>query len=134
MTDEQERKKIKEGFHRVKQKLGNKGASARAAQLALELISVKKTNMDEPYPDPIPIEINGVLDLHHFSPKDLRTLVPDYLSECAARNITEVKIIHGKGRGILRRTVHALLDKNPQVDSFRLAAEQNGSGVRPSCS
>ncbi len=83
--------------------------------------------MDEPYQDPVPIEINGTLDLHHFSPKDLRTLVPDYLSECAERNITEVKIIHGKGKGILRRTVHALLDKNPQVHSYRLAAEQSGS-------
>ncbi len=83
--------------------------------------------MDEPYQDPVPIEIDGVLDLHHFSPKDLRYLVPDYLSECAERNITEVKIIHGKGRGVLRRTVHALLDKNPRVRSYRLAAEQNGS-------
>ena len=83
--------------------------------------------MDEPYQDPVPIEINGTLDLHHFSPKDLRTLVPDYLFECAERNITEVKIIHGKGKGILRRTVHALLDKNPQVRSYRLAAEQSGS-------
>lgn len=83
--------------------------------------------MDEHFQDPVPIEINGILDLHHFSPKDLGYLIPDYLQECAARNITEVKIIHGKGKGILRRTVHALLDKNSQVHSYRLASEQNGS-------
>jgi DNA-nicking Smr family endonuclease len=83
--------------------------------------------MAEQYHDPVPIEINGVLDLHHFSPKDLRYLVPDYLFECAERNITEVKIIHGKGKGILRRTVHELLEKNPQVHSYRQASEHNGS-------
>ena len=83
--------------------------------------------MDEHPENPVHIEINGVIDLHHFSPKDLKYLIPDYLAECAEKNIYEIKIIHGKGKGVLRRTVHSLLSKNPDVLSYRLAAEQNGS-------
>ncbi|MEE4164752.1 MAG: Smr/MutS family protein [Desulfocapsaceae bacterium] len=83
--------------------------------------------MDEHYQNPVALEINGTLDLHHFSPKDLGHLVPDYLQECVEKKIFHVKIIHGKGKGVLRRTVHALLDRNPQVLSYRLATEQDGS-------
>jgi DNA-nicking Smr family endonuclease len=59
------------------------------------------------------LEIDGVLDLHAFSPKDLKTLIPDYLEQCHALGIRELRIIHGKGLGNLRRSVHALLDRNP---------------------
>ena len=83
--------------------------------------------MDEHLQDPVHIDINGVIDLHHFSPKDLKYLIPDYLAECAKKNIYEVKIIHGKGKGVLRRTVHSILHKNPDVLSYRLAPEQGGS-------
>lgn len=83
--------------------------------------------MDEHLQNPVSIEINGVIDLHHFSPKDLKYLIPDYLAECAKKNIYEVKIIHGKGKGVLRRTVHSLLHKNPHVLSYRLAPEGSGS-------
>lgn len=76
--------------------------------------------------DPIEIEIDGTLDLHHFSPGDLKHLIPDYLSECHKKGITEIRIIHGKGRGVLRRTVHSLLANLPVVQSFRLAPEDRG--------
>jgi DNA-nicking Smr family endonuclease len=59
--------------------------------------------------------INGILDLHTFHPKDIRDLIPEYLSECKLRNINQIRIIHGKGTGTLRRTVHAILDKHPDV-------------------
>lgn len=75
----------------------------------------------------IELEINGVLDLHAFSPKDVKYLVPDYLAECHARNILEVRIIHGKGIGNLRRTVHSLLEKSAIVQGFRLAGEDRGN-------
>ena len=73
------------------------------------------------------LEIDGELDLHHFSPKDVKTLVPDYLLECLKKDIYEVRIIHGKGKGVLRRTVHALLDKLPYVARFRQDDKQIGN-------
>ncbi len=72
------------------------------------------------------LEIDGVLDLHAFSPKDLKTLIPDYLEQCHALGIGEVRIIHGKGVGNLRRSVHALLDRNPLVAGYRLAGTERG--------
>jgi len=83
--------------------------------------------MDKEFDDPVPIEINGILDLHHFSPKDLKYLIPEYIDECIDRGIHEVRIIHGKGKGILRRSVHSLLDKNPDVISFQTAPENRGA-------
>lgn len=77
--------------------------------------------------DGVEIEINGELDLHHFSPKDLRTLIPDYIEECMHREIYEIRFIHGKGVGNIRRSVHALLERNPHVVSFQLADESMGS-------
>lgn len=73
------------------------------------------------------IPVDGVLDLHNFSPKDLKYLVPDYLDECIKANIYQVRIIHGKGVGNLRRTVHALLGRLPQVKTFKLAGQDAGA-------
>jgi DNA-nicking Smr family endonuclease len=75
----------------------------------------------------VKLEIDGILDLHAFSPKDLKTLIPDYLEQCHAFGIHEVRIIHGKGIGNLRRSVHALLDRNPLVAAYRLAGSESGS-------
>lgn len=70
--------------------------------------------------------IDGALDLHTFHPRDLKTLVPDYLAACRAQGILQVRIIHGKGIGALRETVHAILKKLPEVISFQLADESGG--------
>ena len=71
--------------------------------------------------------IDGVLDLHAFSPKDLNELIPEYLFQCHALGIFQLRLIHGKGIGNLRRSVHALLARNPLVEGFRLADGENGS-------
>lgn len=71
--------------------------------------------------------IDGTLDLHAFSPKDLKTLIPDYLEECQRLGIFEVKIIHGKGIGNIKRSVHALLDRNPLVSSYRVDDQKTGN-------
>jgi len=76
--------------------------------------------------EPIQLPIDGVLDLHSFDPRQIKDLVPDYLAECQARGMLQVRIIHGKGMGNLRRTVHAILGKNPQVISFTLDHPQYG--------
>jgi dsDNA-specific endonuclease/ATPase MutS2 len=75
----------------------------------------------------VPLPITGELDLHTFRPADLGELIPTYLDECAARGIRTIRIIHGKGTGTLRSTVHALLRRNTRVESFRLGNETSGS-------
>jgi DNA-nicking Smr family endonuclease len=77
-------------------------------------------------PAPIEVPIDGVLDLHTFDPRELGELIPDYLEACRERGILEVRIIHGKGRGQLRRSVHAILGRLPCVRSHRLASEDGG--------
>lgn len=72
------------------------------------------------------VPIDGVLDLHNFSPKDLKYLIPDYLEECYSAKIFQVRIIHGKGTGNLRRTVHAILKRQSNVKGFRLAGGEAG--------
>ena len=75
----------------------------------------------------VSLEINGVLDLHAFSPKEVKQLVADYLTECRKLGIYEVRIIHGKGSGELRRTVHGVLDRLPRlVKSYQLAGIAGG--------
>jgi DNA-nicking Smr family endonuclease len=74
----------------------------------------------------IDLPIDGTLDLHAFQPREVKNLVPDYLNECRERGIFEVRIIHGKGTGALRRSVHAILSRQPEVVSFGLAMEDAG--------
>ena len=75
----------------------------------------------------VEIPINGELDLHTFSPKDLKHLVPDYLEECRRRGILRVRIVHGKGTGALRKSVHAILDRLDGIDSYRSGGMGEGS-------
>ncbi len=76
--------------------------------------------------EPVKQPIDGVLDLHTFNPNDVKDLVPEYLAECRKRGILQVRIIHGKGTGVLKRTVQSILDKLPYVESFRTAEEEAG--------
>lgn len=76
--------------------------------------------------DAIELPIDGVLDLHTFSPKDVKELLQDYISACREKDIFEIRVIHGKGTGALRKTVHSILEKMPDVESFRTAAEDAG--------
>lgn len=76
--------------------------------------------------DPFELPIDGTLDLHAFRPEDVGSLVPAWLEECRARGILDVRIVHGKGSGALRRTVAALLARSPLVASFHTADETGG--------
>lgn len=76
--------------------------------------------------EPVEMPIDGVLDLHTFNPREVKDLVPDYLAACLEKGIFQVRIIHGKGIGVLQRTVHALLAQHPAVISYTLDHPQFG--------
>ena len=75
------------------------------------------------------IPIDGQLDLHMFAPKDAASVVEEYLQACLEKGIRDVHIIHGKGRGVLRRTVHSVLGKHPAVLDFKLDDAPSGWGA-----
>ena len=76
--------------------------------------------------EPIQIPIEDVLDLHTFRPKDIADLLENYFDECLKADIFSVRVIHGKGKGIQKRQVHRILQKSPQVKSFKDAPPEAG--------
>lgn len=76
--------------------------------------------------EPVEIPIDGTLDLHTFQPRQVNDLVPDYLEACRQRGIRQVRIVHGKGTGALRRTGHTILERLPYVESYRLGGTGEG--------
>jgi DNA-nicking Smr family endonuclease len=66
------------------------------------------------------------LDLHMFSPKEVRLVVEEYLFQCARKRFKEVRIIHGRGRGVQRALVHSILLKSPLVLIFKDAPPEAG--------
>jgi len=80
-----------------------------------------------PEPPPVEMPVNGELDLHSFSPKDVKALVLETIEQHRAQGILALRIVHGKGTGALRRTVHALLERHPGVASYRLGGHGEGS-------
>lgn len=79
--------------------------------------------------DPKEHPIDGTLDLHTFRPQDLGSLIPEYIEVCLKKGIYHLRIIHGKGTGNLRRSVHALLERNPNVESYSLAGDKSSWGA-----
>jgi len=76
--------------------------------------------------EPIQLPIEDTIDLHTFLPKEVPSLLEEYLSECVNAGIFEVRIIHGKGKGFLREKVHSFLRKSPLVEFFRLGDHASG--------
>ena len=74
----------------------------------------------------VELPMDGTLDLHTFQPGEVKDLVPEYLAACRERGILRARIIHGKGTGALKRTVHAILSRLPEVSSFHTAEEGAG--------
>jgi DNA-nicking Smr family endonuclease len=79
------------------------------------------------FDEPVVLPISDTLDLHTFDPKDLPELIPDYLEACREEGLLRVRIIHGKGKGILRERVHAILRRlGDIVEDFQLADRHSG--------
>ncbi len=79
--------------------------------------------------EPFELPIDGLLDLHTFLPSEAGDLVDEYLDACRDRRVLQVRIIHGKGTGALRRIVHARLDRRDDVAGYRLAGDASGWGA-----
>ncbi len=82
---------------------------------------------DTPFPDPIVMPIEDVIDLHPFAPKEIRSVVEEYLLECCKAGFTQVRLIHGKGKGIQRESIRSLLARLPYVKDFSDAPMEAGS-------
>jgi DNA-nicking Smr family endonuclease len=65
------------------------------------------------------VPIEGSIDLHAFAPRDVRSVVEAYIEAAAAAGFREVRVIHGRGRGVQRGLVQAVLDAHPDVEEFR---------------
>ena len=80
-----------------------------------------------PVPDimdePVPVPIEDSLDLHTFHPRDVKAVVADYVEAAHQAGLREVRLIHGRGRGVQRGIVHAALEAHPLVEEFWDAAE-----------
>jgi DNA-nicking Smr family endonuclease len=75
---------------------------------------------------PVKIPIEDTLDLHTFKPKDIPDLFVDYFSACIDADIYSIRVVHGKGLGILKKRVQGLLKKNLMVKSFQDAPPEAG--------
>jgi dsDNA-specific endonuclease/ATPase MutS2 len=64
------------------------------------------------------VPIEPELDLHAFAPRDIPSVVEEYVSAAAAAGLTEVRLVHGRGRGVQRGIVQAVLDRHPLVQEF----------------
>ena len=82
------------------------------------------------FEEPVKLPLDDRIDLHTFSPRDIPEVLKSYLEECHRTGIKEVRIIHGKGIGVQRETVHAFLKHSPLVETFSQApAEAGGWGA-----
>jgi DNA-nicking Smr family endonuclease len=82
---------------------------------------------EPPFDDPVILPIEDHLDLHPFQPKEIPSVVEEYLEQCKEAGFDEVRLIHGKGQGVQRNIIRALLEKHPDVKSFHDAPLEAGS-------
>ena len=76
--------------------------------------------------EPIVLPIEDVLDLHTFRPKEVPDLLDDYFTACQEAKLFSVRIIHGKGQGVLKKRVRAILARHPLVETFTDAPPDAG--------
>jgi dsDNA-specific endonuclease/ATPase MutS2 len=69
-------------------------------------------------PDPLRLPIDATLDLHAFAPADVTSVVEEYINEAQAAGFKEVRLVHGRGRGVQRGMVQAVLERHPLVEAF----------------
>lgn len=81
---------------------------------------------EQPFDEPVRLPIEDSLDLHTFAPKEVASVVEEYLWQCRQAGIPEVRLIHGKGTGTQRAIIRRLLTNHPDVVSFTDAPVEAG--------
>lgn len=79
-----------------------------------------------PFQEPVRVPTEEVLDLHPFAPKEIPSVVEEYLDQCRQAGLSEVRLIHGKGTGAQRAVVRRVLANHPDVISFTDAPPEAG--------
>ena len=93
-------------------------------------MSREKDTEDASFEGPVVLPLEDSIDLHAFSPKDIPSVVEEYLEQCREAGFREVRLIHGRGKGVQRRIVQSLLERHPQVSAYEDApAEAGGWGA-----
>ena len=86
--------------------------------------------MDADADAPVVVPVGDALDLHSFAPADVPSVVEEYLAAARAAGLVEVRLIHGRGRGVQKARVQALLARLPGVVAAREApADRGGWGA-----
>lgn len=83
-------------------------------------------DLDNPFPEPVELEITDSLDLHAFSPKDIKAVTIAYLEEARKKGFRTVRLIHGKGVGMQREIVRKVLSETAFVVKFKSGDEFSG--------
>jgi dsDNA-specific endonuclease/ATPase MutS2 len=83
-----------------------------------------------PFPEPVEIEITDVFDLHTIQPREVKIVVEEYLRLAHEKGFRSVRLIHGKGIGVQREIVRSILEKTPFVADWTVApADAGGWGA-----
>ena len=101
-----------------------RGVRREPAQKATE--TCEDLDPFDPFPEPVRLEITDVFDLHTIRPGEVRAVVEEYLQEAMRKGFRSVRIIHGKGVGVQRETVRAILARTPFVEDFSDAPSEAG--------
>lgn len=84
------------------------------------------SDFENPFPEPVDLEITDSIDLHAFSPKEVKAVVEAYLEEAHKKGFSIVRIVHGKGIGVQREIVRKVLSETGFVKSFKSGDEFSG--------
>lgn len=88
---------------------------------------MEEADLENPFSEPVEIEITDSIDLHSFQPRDVKSVVEAYLDEARKKGFRLVRIIHGKGIGVQREIVRKVLEEKDFVKKFKNADELSGN-------
>ena len=84
------------------------------------------SDSDEPFSDPVRLPVEDSIDLHSFAPRDIPSVVESYLEAASEAGFQEVRLIHGRGKGVQKEVVRRVLENHPEVSEYREAPPERG--------